>query len=131
MILQLTFAEVNAFLKHEARNMEIKLSFVDEKTLNAHLSKWFISKDIQLSIDQIISNDIYLSIHAGEVGNALLRAAVTFFKRWLPPFVNQAYDTSFIVHLDKIEPVQIMLNYMAPKRVQMQPDGLIMEAFIK
>jgi len=131
MTLQLTFAEVNAFLKHDVHNMEIKLSYVNDTTLNAHLSKWFISKDIQLSIDQIISNDIYLSIHAGEVGNALLRAAVAFFKRWLPPFVHQAYDTSFIVHLDKIEPVQLMLNFMAPKRVQMLPDGLILEAFIK
>ena len=102
MKLQISYKELEAFLMKKY-NQEVKLGFVDEKTMS--VTKKVVIKDatINISVDQVAGNDISLSYQAGFGIEWIIRGALMWFKESIKDFVEELEDNKLLIHLDKIE----------------------------
>lgn len=124
MKLQLSFEEINAFIKQEIKAVDIIVSQINEKTLCVNLSKFILKQNINLSIDKIDGNDIYLTIAGNAAIDSIIRGTVALLKESLPLWIEQVSDTSFILKLDKIDKAQKVLQYLALRDITMSYNGL-------
>ena len=102
MNLQIPYKELEAFLMKKY-NQEVKLGFVDEKTIS--VTKKVVIKDatINISVDQVAGNDISLSYQAGFGIEWIIKGALMWFKETIKDFVEELEDNKLLIHLDKIE----------------------------
>ena len=109
MRLQLSFKELEAFLMKKY-DQEVKLGFVDEKTIS--VTKKVVIKDatINISVDQVAGNDISLSYQAGFGIEWIIKGALMCFKESIKDFVEELDENKLLIHLDKIDQISSMLD---------------------
>jgi predicted RNA-binding Zn-ribbon protein involved in translation (DUF1610 family) len=109
MRLQIPYKELEAFLMKKY-NQQVKLGFVDEKTLS--VAKKVVIKDatINISVDQVAENDISLSYQAGFGIEWIIKGALMWFKETIKDFVEELEDNKLRIHLDKIDQIGGMLD---------------------
>ena len=109
MNLQISYKELEAFLMKKY-NQQVKLEFVDEKTMS--VTKKVVIKDatINISVDQVAENDISLSYQAGFGIEWIIKGALMWFKESIKDFVEELEDNKLLIHLDKIDQIGGMLD---------------------
>ena len=109
MKLQIPFKELEAFLMKKY-DQQVKLGFVDEKTIS--VTKKVVIKDatINISVDQVAGNDISLSYQAGFGIEWIIKGALMWFKESIKDFVEELEDNKLLIHLDKIDQISGMLD---------------------
>ena len=91
-------------------NQQIKLGFVDEKTMS--VTKKVVIKDatVNVSVDKIAGNDILLSYQAGFGIEWIIKGALMWFKESIKDFVEELEENKLLIHLDKIDQTGGMLD---------------------
>jgi hypothetical protein len=91
-------------------DQQVKLGFVDEKTIS--VTKKVVIKDatINISVDQVAGNDISLSYQAGFGIEWIIKGALMWFKESIKDFVEELEDNKLLIHLDKIDQISSMLD---------------------
>ena len=109
MKLQIPYKELEAFLMKKY-NQEVKLGYVDEKTIS--VTKKVVIKDatVNVSVDKIAGNDILLSYQAGFGIEWIIKGALMWFKESIKDFVEEQEDNKLLIHLDKIDQIGGMLD---------------------
>ena len=109
MKLQIPYKEMEAFLMKKY-NQEVKLGFVDEKTIS--VTKKVVIKDatINISVEQVAGNDISLSYQAGFGIEWIIKGALMWFKESIKDFVEELEDNKLLIHLDKIDQIDAMMD---------------------
>ena len=109
MRLQIPYGELEAFLMKKY-DQQVKLGFVDEKTIS--VTKKVVIKDatINISVDQVAGNDISLSYQAGFGIEWIIKGALMWFKETIKDFVEELEDNKLLIHLDKIDQIGGMLD---------------------
>ena len=109
MNLQIPYKELEAFLMKKY-NQEVKLGFVDEKTIS--VTKKVVIKDatINISVEQVAGNDISLSYQAGFGIEWIIKGALMWFKESIKDFVEEQEDNKLLIHLDKIDQIDAMMD---------------------
>ena len=109
MKLQIPYKELEALVLKKY-NQEVKLGFVDEKTIS--VTKKVVIKDatVIISVDQVAGNDISLSYQAGFGIEWIIKGALMWFKESIKDFVEELEDNKLLIHLDKIDQIGGMLD---------------------
>jgi hypothetical protein len=109
MKLQIPFKELEAFVTKKY-NQQVKLGFVDEKTIS--VTKKVVIKDatINISVDQVTGNDISLSYQAGFGIEWIIKGTLMWFKESIKDFVEELEDNKLLIHLDKIDQIEGALD---------------------
>ena len=109
MKLQIPYKELEAFLMKKY-NQQVRLGFVDEKTLS--VAKKVVIKDatINISVDQVAGNDISLSYQTGFGIEWIIKGALMWFKESIKDFVEEQEENKLLIHLDKIDQIGGMLD---------------------
>ena len=91
-------------------NQEVKLGFVDEKTIS--VTKKVVIKDatINISVEQVAGNDISLSYQAGFGIEWIIKGALMWFKESIKDFVEELDENKLLIHLDKIDQIDAMMD---------------------
>lgn len=116
MKLQIPFNELEAFAL-KRYNQQVKLGFVDEKTIS--VTKKVVIKDatVNISVDQIAGNDISMSYQAGFGIEWIIKGALMWFKESISGFVEEQEDNKLLLHLDRIEQLNNILEKIEIKTV--------------
>ena len=116
MKLQIPYKELEAFVMKKY-NQQVKLGFVDEKTLS--VAKKVVIKDatINISVDQVAENDISLSYQAGFGIEWIIKGALMWFKETISGFIDELEDNKLLIHLDRIEQLNTMFEKIEIKAV--------------
>ena len=109
MNIQISYKELEAFLM-KRYDQQVRLRFVDEKTIS--VTKKVVIKDatINISVDQVAGNDISLSYQAGFGIEWIIKGALMWFKESIKDFVEELEDNKLLIHLDKIDQIGGMLD---------------------
>ena len=109
MRLQIPYKELETFLMKKY-NQQVRLEFVDEKTIS--ITKKVVIKDatINISINQVAGNDISLSYQAGFGIEWIIKGALMWFKESIKDFVEEQATNKLLIHLDKIVQIGGMLD---------------------
>ena len=109
MKLQIPYKELEALVLKKY-NQEVKLGYVDEKTIS--VTKKVVIKDatINISVDQVAGNDISLSYQAGFGIEWIIKGALMWFKESIKDFVEELDENKLLIHLDKIDQISSMLD---------------------
>ena len=65
---------------------------------------------VNISVDQIEENDISLSYQAGFGIEWIIKGALMWFKESIKDFVEELEDNKLLIHLDKIDQIDGMLD---------------------
>ena len=116
MKLQIPFNELEAFVL-KRYNQQVKLGFVDEKTIS--VTKKVVIKDatVNISVDQIAGNDISMSYQAGFGIEWIIKGVLMWFKESISGFVEEQEDNKLLLHLDRIEQLNNILEKIEIKTV--------------
>ena len=107
--LQIPYGELEAFLMKKY-DQQVKLGFVDEKTIS--VTKKVVIKDatIIISVDQVAGNDVSLSYQAGFGIEWIIKGVLMWFKESIKDFVEELENNKLLIHLDKIEQIENALE---------------------
>ena len=116
MKLQIPFNELEAFVL-KRHNQQVKLTFVDEKTIS--ITKKLVIKDatVNISVDQIAGNDISMSYQAGFGIEWIIKGVLMWFKESISGFVEEQEDNKLLLHLNRIEQLNNILEKIEIKTV--------------
>ena len=130
MKLQIPFNELEAFAL-KRYNQQVKLGFVDEKTIS--VTKKVVIKDatVNISVDQIAGNDISLSYQAGFGIEWIIKGALMWFKETISGFVEEQEDNKLLLHLDRIEQLSSILDKIEIKAVSFDDLNAIVAFILK
>ena len=130
MKLQIPFNELEAFAL-KRYNQQVKLGFVDEKTIS--VTKKVVIKDatVNISVDQIAGNDISLSYQAGFGIEWIIKGALMWFKEIISGFVEEQEDNKLLLHLDRIEQLSSILDKIEIKAVSFDDLNAIVAFILK
>ena len=109
MRLQIPYGELEAFLMKKY-DQQVKLGFVDEKTIS--VTKKVVIKDatISISVDQVAGNDISLSYQAGFGIEWIIKGVLMWFKESIKDFVEELEDNKLLIHLNKLDQIGGLLE---------------------
>ena len=109
MCLQIPYKELEAFVM-KRYNQQAKLGYVDEKTIS--ITKKVVIKDatVNITIDRVAGNDIMLHYQAGFGIEWIIKGALMWFKEAICGFVEEQEENKLLIHLDKIEQLNNMLE---------------------
>ena len=109
MCLQIPFKELETFVM-KRYNQQVKLGYVDEKTIS--ITKKVVIKDatVNITIDRVAGNDIMLHYQAGFGIEWIIKGALMWFKEAICGFVEELEEHKLLIHLDKIEQLNNMLE---------------------
>ena len=116
MKLQITYDELEAFLMNKY-DQQVKLQFTNENTIS--ITKKVVIKDatVYVSVDKITGNDIILSYQAGFGIELIFKGALIWFKKSISGFVNELEDNKLLLHLDRIDQLNNILEKIEIKAV--------------
>ena len=116
MKLQIPYKELEAFLM-KRYDQQVKLAFVDEKTIS--VTKKVVIKDatVNVSVDKIAGNDIILSYQAGFGIEWIIKGALIWFKDSISSFIDELEDNKLLLHLDRIDQLNNILEKIKIKAV--------------
>lgn len=134
MNIQIPFLEISELAKQ--KNINIQLSHVNDKTVRVgyvkkigllRLEKTIQADIIDLAVEQIVGNDIFLA-YSGSIGmEYIIRGILALFKSSLPSFIEQLGNSRLVLHLDKIEQAEKILQHTSVKNIAVGADGLHVE----
>ena len=109
MRLQLSYKELETFLMKKY-NQQVKLRFVDEKTMS--ITKKVVIKDatVHISVDQVAGNDISLSYQAGFGIEWIIKGALMWFQETIKDFVEELEENKLLIHLSKMDQIGGMMD---------------------
>ena len=109
MMLQLSYKELETFLMKKY-NQQVKLGFVDEKTMS--ITKKVVIKDatVHISVDQVAGNDISLSYQAGFGIEWIIKGTLMWFKETIKDFVEELEENKLLIHLSKMDQIGGMMD---------------------
>ena len=109
MRLQLSYKELETFLMKKY-NQQVKLGFVDEKTMS--ITKKVVIKDatVHISVDQVAGNDISLSYQAGFGIEWIIKGTLMWFQETIKDFVEELEENKLLIHLNKIDQIGGLLD---------------------
>ena len=109
MNLQISYKELESFLMKKY-DQQVRLGFVDEKTIS--VTKKVVIKDatINISVDQVVGNDISLSYLAGFGIEWIIKGALMWFKESIKDFIEEQEENKLLIHLDKIDQIENALE---------------------
>ena len=98
-------------------DQQVKLAFVDEKTIS--VTKKVVIKDatVNVSVDKIAGNDIILSYQAGFGIEWIIKGALIWFKDSISSFIDELEDNKLLLHLDRIDQLNNILEKIKIKAV--------------
>lgn len=116
MKLQIPYKELEAFLLKKY-DQQVKLGFANENTIS--ITKKVVIKDatVNVSIEKITGNDIILSYQAGFGIEWIIKGALMWFKESISGFVDELEDNKLLLHLDRIEQLNTILEKIEIKAV--------------
>ena len=116
MKLQIPYKELEAFLMNKY-DQQVKLQFTNENTIS--ITKKVVIKDatVYVSVDKITGNDIILSYQAGFGIELIFKGALIWFKKSISGFVNELEDNKLLLHLDRIDQLNNILEKIEIKAV--------------
>ena len=111
MKLQIPYKELEAFLMKKY-DQQVKLKFANENTIS--ITKKVVIKDatVNVSVDKITGNDIKLSYQAGFGIEWIIKGVLLWFKESIKGFVEEQKNNKLLIHLDKIDQIDSMLDKM-------------------
>ena len=109
MCLQIPYRELETFVM-KRYNQQVKLGYVDEKTIS--ITKKVVIKDatVNITIDRVAGNDIMLHYQAGFGIEWIIKGALMWFKEAICGFVEELEEHKLLIHLDRIEQLNNMLE---------------------
>ena len=109
MRLQLSYKELETFLMKKY-NQQVKLGFVDEKTMS--ITKKVVIKDatVHISVDQVAGNDISLSYQAGFGIEWIIKGTLMWFQETIKDFVEELEENKLLIHLSKMDQIGGMMD---------------------
>ena len=109
MRLQLSYKELETFLMKKY-NQQVKLRFVDEKTMS--ITKKVVIKDatVHISVDQVAGNDISLSYQAGFGIEWIIKGTLMWFQETIKDFVEELEENKLLIHLSKMDQIGGMMD---------------------
>jgi len=116
MNLQIPYKELEAFLMKKY-DQQVKLGLANENTIS--ITKKVVIKDatVNVSIDNIAGNDIILSYQAGFGIEWIIKGVLIWFKDTISGFVDELEDNKLLLHLDRIEQLNTILEKIEIKAV--------------
>jgi len=116
MKLQIPYNELEAFLMKKY-DQQVKLGFANENTIS--ITKKVVIKDatINVSVDKVAGNDIILHYQAGFGIEWIIKGALMWFKETISGFVNELEENKLLLHLDRIEQLDTILEIIEIKAV--------------
>ena len=109
MRLQLSYKELETFLMKKY-NQQVKLGFVDEKTMS--IKKKVVIKDatVNITVDQVAGNYISLSYQAGFGIEWIIKGALMWFQETIKDFVEELEENKLLIHLSKMDQIGGMMD---------------------
>ena len=116
MKLQIPYNELEAFVLKKY-DQQVKLGFANENTIS--ITKKVVIKDatVNVSIEKITGNDIILSYQAGFGIEWIIKGALMWFKESISGFVDELEDNKLLLHLDRIEQLNTILEKIEIKAI--------------
>ena len=116
MKLQIPYNELEAVLMKKY-DQQVKLGLANENTIS--ITKKVVIKDatVNVSIDNIAGNDIILSYQAGFGIEWIIKGVLIWFKDTISGFVDELEDNKLLLHLDRIEQLNTILEKIEIKAV--------------
>ena len=133
MNIQIPFPEISGLAKQ--KNIDIQLSQVNNKTVKVGCAKTIsvfgldktIHADIDLTVEQIVGNDIFLAYSGGSGMELIIHGILALFKSSLPSFIEQPGNSKIVLHLDKIEQAEKILQHTSVRDIAVGADCLHVE----
>ena len=115
----ITYPEIQKYISdHHAK--QIDLACINNSTLriSTEVQVWRLSKTIHvdLTIQQIIGTDLYLSYSGGLSIELVIAPLLSFIKQLIPDktgFIEETGSHQIIVHLEKIERLNHVFEYVS------------------
>ena len=116
MKLQIPYNELETFVLKKY-DQQVKLGFANENTIS--ITKKVVIKDatVNVSIEKITGNDIILSYQAGFGIEWIIKGALLWFKESISGFVDELEDNKLLLHLDRIEQLNTILEKIEIKAI--------------
>ena len=116
MKLQIPYNELETFVLKKY-DQQVKLGFANENTIS--ITKKVVIKDatVNVSIEKITGNDIILSYQAGFGIEWIIKGALMWFKESISGFVDELEDNKLLLHLDRIEQLNTILEKIEIKAI--------------
>lgn len=130
MKLYVSFPEIIEYIKSMVplQNLGIEYNSTKSVLIQAPLAK------IDVTVERIDKNNLYLTYDAGFVKNMLLTAAIAAKRDAIAEYDWLEVDTRLrkvIVHLDMIEKMQGILNKVDIKDISFAPENLAVNFTLK
>lgn len=133
MNIQIPFPEISGLA--EQKNIDIQLSQVNDKTVKVGCAKTIkvfglektIHTDIDLTVEKVVGNDIFLAYSGSSGMELIIRGFLALFKSSLPSFIEQPENSKLVLHLDKIEQAEKILQHTSVRDITVGADGLHVE----
>ena len=116
MNLQIPYKELEAFLMKKY-DQQVKLQFANESTISITKKVVFKDATVCVSVDKITGNDIILSYQAGLGIEWIIKGVLMWFKESISGFVEEQEDNKLLLHLDRIEQLNNILEKIEIKTV--------------
>lgn len=116
MNLQIPYKELEAFLMKKY-DQQVKLQFANESTISITKKVVFKDATVCVSVDKITGNDIILSYQAGFGIEWIIKGVLMWFKESISGYVEEQEDNKLLLHLDRIEQLNNILEKIEIKTV--------------
>ena len=116
MSLQISYKELEAFVLKRYKK-QVKLEFANENTISITTKVVIKDATVNVSIDKIEGYDIMLHYQAGFGIEWIIKGAMIWFKDTISGFVEEQEDNKLLLHLDRIEQLNNILEKIEIKAV--------------
>lgn len=135
MKASISFPELQTILQ-EKTEQSISFAYADPKTIRVTypLDLGFVKKDISanLSILQLVGNDLLVSVDAGFATDTLLNTVLSIFKKKIPEgLIEKRPDRQLMLHLDQIEQMKSVFEAIKVDDIHVLDNGLEVEGGLK
>ena len=135
MKASISFPELQTILQ-EKTEQNISFAYADPKTIRVTypLDLGFVKKDISanLSILQLVGNDLLVSVDAGFATDTLLNTVLSIFKKKIPEgLIEKRPDRQLMLHLDQIEQMKSVFEAIKVDDIHVLDNGLEVEGGLK
>ena len=133
----ITYPEIQKYISdHHAK--QIDLACINNSTLriSTEVQVWRLSKTIHvdLTIQQIIGTDLYLSYSGGLSIELVIAPLLSFIKQLIPDktgFIEETGSHQIIVHLEKIERLNHVFEYVSLQSIDFDEKNAIIRLSLK
>ena len=137
MQANITYPEIQKYISdHYAKQVE--LAYINNSTLriSTEVQVWKLSKTIHVdvTIQQIIGTDLYLSYSGGLSIELVIAPLLSFIKQLIPDktgFIEETGNHQIIAHLEKIERLNHVFEYVSLQSIGFDEENAIIRLSLK